>query len=105
MVKVLIVEDHDMARMGLSVILGNNPNIEIADMSADGQEVTEDITLTPGMFKLEGSPVSSFEAGYTYTLTLIIYGLQDIKIKATVDQWEEGGSTEWDPEDAFTQGN
>ena len=74
-------------------------------MSADGQEVTEDITLTPGMFKLEDSPVDSFEAGYTYTLTLIIYGLQDIEIKATVDQWEEGGSTEWDPEDAFTPSN
>lgn len=37
-VKVLIVEDHDMARMGLSVILGNNPKIEIAGMSADGQD-------------------------------------------------------------------
>ncbi len=74
-------------------------------MSEDGQEVTEDITLIPGMFKLDGSPVGSFEAGYTYTLTLIIYGLQDIEIKATVDQWEDGGSTEWDPEDAFTQGN
>lgn len=74
-------------------------------MSEDGQEVTEDITLTPGMFKLEDTPVGSFEAGYTYTLTLIIYGLQDIEIKATVDQWKDGGSTEWDPEDAFTPGN
>lgn len=74
-------------------------------MSEDGQEVTEDITLTPGMFTLEDTPVSSFEAGYTYTLTLIIYGLQDIEIKATVDQWKDGGSTEWDPEDAFTPGN
>ncbi len=37
-VRVLIVEDHDMARMGLSVILGNNENIEIAGMCADGQE-------------------------------------------------------------------
>ena len=37
-VRVLIVEDHDMARMGLSVILGNNPNIEIAGMCADGLE-------------------------------------------------------------------
>ena len=36
-VRVLIVEDHDMARMGLSVILGSNPRIEIADMCADGQ--------------------------------------------------------------------
>lgn len=48
MVKVLIVEDHDMARMGLSVILGNNPNIEIADMSADGQDgVNKAIELVP----------------------------------------------------------
>lgn len=38
MVKVLIVEDHDMARMGLSVILSKNDNIEIVDMSADGQD-------------------------------------------------------------------
>lgn len=37
-IKVLIVEDHDMARMGLSVILGNNDKIEIAGMCADGQE-------------------------------------------------------------------
>ena len=37
-VRVLIVEDHDMARMGLSVILGSNSNIEIVGMSADGQE-------------------------------------------------------------------
>ena len=48
MVRVLIVEDHDMARVGLSVILGKNPNIEIADMSADGQEgVDKALELTP----------------------------------------------------------
>ena len=40
-IRVLIVEDHDMARMGLSVILSNNPNIEITDMCADGQEGVE----------------------------------------------------------------
>lgn len=48
MVKVLIVEDHDMARMGLSVILSKNPNIEIADMSADGQDgVDKALKLRP----------------------------------------------------------
>ena len=47
-VRVLIVEDHDMARMGLSVILGNNENIEIAGMSADGQDgVDKAISLIP----------------------------------------------------------
>lgn len=40
-IRVLIVEDHDMARMGLSVILSKNPKIEIADMSADGQDGVE----------------------------------------------------------------
>lgn len=38
MIRVSIVEDHDMARMGLSVILSKNSNIEIVDMSADGQD-------------------------------------------------------------------
>ena len=40
-IRVLIVEDHDMARMGLSVILSKNPDIEIADMSADGEDGVE----------------------------------------------------------------
>ena len=40
-IRVLIVEDHYMARMGLSVILSKNPDIEIADMSADGEEGVE----------------------------------------------------------------
>lgn len=45
---VLIVEDHDMARMGLSVILGSNPNISVADMCADGEEgVEKAIKLKP----------------------------------------------------------
>ncbi len=47
-IRVLIVEDHDMARMGLSVILSKNPNIEIADMSADGEDgVNKAIQLKP----------------------------------------------------------
>jgi len=37
-IKVIIVEDHDMARLGLSVILSNSQNIEVIGMYADGQE-------------------------------------------------------------------
>jgi len=47
-VRVLIVEDHDMARMGLSVILSNSSRIEIAGMCADGLEaVNNALTLNP----------------------------------------------------------
>lgn len=50
MVRVLIVEDHDMARLGLEVILTKNPNIEIAGMSADGQDgVDKALSLKPDL--------------------------------------------------------
>ncbi len=47
-IKVLIVEDHDMARLGLSVILSNNERIETIGMCSDGQEgVDEALKLLP----------------------------------------------------------
>ncbi len=52
--RIMIVEDHDMARMGLSVILGNNPNIEIAAMSADGQDgVDKALELRPDVVLMD----------------------------------------------------
>ena len=50
MVRVLIVEDHNMTRMGLSVILSQNPAIEVADMCADGAEgVEKALALRPDL--------------------------------------------------------
>ena len=46
--KILIVEDHDMARMGLSVILCSNERIEIGGMCADGQDgIDKTLELLP----------------------------------------------------------
>lgn len=53
-VKVLIVEDHDMARMGLSVVLGNNENIDVVGMCADGQEgVDTALKLSPDVIIMD----------------------------------------------------
>lgn len=50
MVKVLIIEDQDMARVALSVVLSKNPNIQIVDMAVDGQEgVDKAIELKPDL--------------------------------------------------------
>lgn len=50
MVKVLIVEDQDMARVALSVVLSKNPDIEIAEMATDGQEgVDKAISIKPDL--------------------------------------------------------
>lgn len=53
-IRVLIVEDHDMARMGLSVVLGNHPNIEVVAMCADGQDgVNQALELIPDVVVMD----------------------------------------------------
>ena len=50
MVRVLIVEDQDMARVALSVVLSKNENIQIADMATDGLEgVEKALSLKPDL--------------------------------------------------------
>ena len=54
MAKVLIVEDHDMTRLGLSVILGNNSDIEVVDMASDGEEgVEKALKLNPDLVLMD----------------------------------------------------
>ena len=59
MARVLIVEDHDMTRLGLSVILGNNSNIEVMDTASDGEEgVEKALKLSPDLVIMDiGLPV------------------------------------------------
>ena len=53
-IRVLIVEDHDMARMGLSVVLGNHTNIEVVAMCADGQDgVDKALELIPDVVVMD----------------------------------------------------
>ncbi len=49
-VKVTIVEDHDMTRMGLSFALSNNESIEVLGACADGMEgVNQALELKPDL--------------------------------------------------------
>ena len=41
---------------------------------------------------------TTFEAGKSYKVTIVIYGLEDVEITATLDAWEDGGSTTVDPD-------
>ena len=53
-IKVTIVEDHDMARMGLSVILSNSDDIEIADTSSDALDgVNKALRIKPDVLIMD----------------------------------------------------
>ncbi len=78
MVKVLIIEDQDMARVALSVVLSKNHNIEILDMAVDGQEgVDKALALKPDLVIMDiGLPtIDGIEA-----TRLIKEGNSDIRI-------------------------
>ena len=53
-IKVTIVEDHDMTRMGLSFALSNSGVIEVVGTSADGQEgVDQALELRPDLVVMD----------------------------------------------------
>lgn len=54
MVKVVIVEDHDLARMGLEGILSKNSSFEIVGTAADGQDgVDTSLKLKPDVVLMD----------------------------------------------------
>lgn len=53
-------------------------------------------TLTPGSVT---GDVTKFEAGKEYKVTITIYGLEEVKVTATLVKWEDGGNIELDPDE------
>lgn len=47
----------------------------------------------------DGNPIDKFEAGKQYNITILIYGLEEIKITAELVEWGEGGNQTYDPEE------
>lgn len=60
----------------------------------DPQEWTLNINNVTG--GVEGA--TSFEAGYSYKVTIIVYGLEQVEITAELEDWKDGGSTVLDPD-------
>lgn len=58
------------------------------------------ITITPDKVGAE-----KFEAGYAYTITIIIYGIEEIKIDATMAPWVNGGEMTFDPDEEWRNNN
>lgn len=52
-----------------------------------------------------GAPegAAAFEAGYSYKITIVIYGLEEVKITAELEDWKEGGNATLDEDDIPTE--
>lgn len=61
---------------------------------ATGFDHTEEHTLTPDL--VEGSAATAFEAGNQYTVTVKVYGVQEIKISVELTPWGENQNIEID---------
>ena len=45
------------------------------------------------------NPGNGFESGYSYNVTITVYGLSEIQITTTLIPWKDGGNIEMNPED------
>ena len=69
---------------------------------------SQDGTTTPiapleqilNIANITGAPEGAvaFEAGYTYKVTIVVYGLEEVKISVELEEWKDGGSTIIDPD-------
>lgn len=65
--------------------------------------IPEPLTVDLDYSKLVGTSgdAVAFEAGKSYKITIVIYGPEEVKISATLEKWEEGGSQVINPEEMF----
>lgn len=69
----------------------NSPNEE-TDFQDKEYTYTADLKNTV-------NPEKGFEPGYSYNVTITVYGLSEIKITTTLIPWKDGGNIEMNPED------
>ena len=59
---------------------------------------TKDYTYTAEL-RNTVNPGKGFEPGYSYNVTITVYGLSEIQITTTLIPWKDGGNFEMNPED------
>ena len=84
----------------------SDPNVEmlitlVPEDNANGNAKLEypmPVTLEPSMFK-EGA--TTFEKAQKYVVNIIVYGLEEVSVTASLAPWGEGGTDEYDPDDKY----
>ena len=81
--------------------------LKMKQTGVNTEPAPQSFTVTPAMVDTDSAqdglqPATAFEAGKNYTITISIYGLEEVKITAELTPWVEGGSVVIDPDDPST---
>lgn len=78
-------------------------SIQLALASKDEDQLTEipvqEYLLEATKLTGAGDGATTFEKGKSYKVTMIIYGLEEVQITATLEAWQDGGETVIDPDE------
>lgn len=71
----------------------------------DKQTETYKLVLKASDVKKDGVPagLTSFAASNSYNVTIAVYGVEKIELKAELGEWLEGGDIDLNPDDTFTE--
>lgn len=74
-------------------------------MPEDKQTETYELVLKASDVKKDGVPagLTSFAASNSYNVTIAVYGVEKIELKAELGEWLEGGNIDLNPDDTFTE--
>lgn len=73
-------------------VKGDKLNPQEGDFEEKPYKYTADLKNTV-------NPEKGFEPGYSYNVTITVYGLSEIVITTTLTPWKDGGNIEMNPED------
>lgn len=84
----------------------DDPNVEMLitlvpqhnDKGNAKPEYEMTVILEPSMFK-EGA--TTFDKAQKYVVNIIVYGLEEVDVTASLAPWGEGGTDEYDPDDRY----
>lgn len=89
----------------LAVPKGDEQNVAKYDLilnvsqdNGNNNVATQDVPLEIDFSKLENATKTYAEAGKQYLVKIVVYGLEEIRVTVSLEEWGEGGDTTIDPD-------
>lgn len=72
--------------------------LNVSQDNGNNNVATQDVPLEIDFSKLENATKTYAEAGKQYLVKIVVYGLEEIRVTVSLEEWGEGGDTTIDPD-------